>query len=156
MSLTPRDTTMEQQKEQGKVGLSLARHSLTSFSKRRPFSRKPSSWRHPGGTVSETEETDFSECEETAEATEPELGRRKPSHVHSFTFSSLSMFRSKQQQGTADTGAKVSSCRHSLVDGNNHCRRTGAGAPRCWSVSSASTVAPRRRPAWPSAGPLPR
>ena len=31
------------------------------------------------------------------------------------------MFRSKQQQGTADTGAKVSSCRHSLVavDGNN-------------------------------------
>ena len=28
-----------------------------------PRSRKPSSWRHPGGTVSETEETDFSECE---------------------------------------------------------------------------------------------
>ena len=29
------------------------------LSKRRGFSRKPSSWRHPGGTVSETEETDF-------------------------------------------------------------------------------------------------
>ena len=82
-------------KDQAKLGLSMTRHSLTTFSKRRPFSRKPSSWRHPGGTVSETEETDFSECDETGP--EPELERRKPSHVHSFTFSSLSMFRSKQR-----------------------------------------------------------
>ena len=29
------------------------------------------------------------------------------------------MFRSKQQQGSADTGAKVSSCSYSLVYGNN-------------------------------------
>ena len=103
---------MEPHKDQGgKAGsLSLARHSLTTtFSKRRPFSRKPSSWRHPGGTVSETEETDFSECDETAENTEePELHRRKPSHVHSFTFSSLSMFRSKQRHSSGDGASQLS------------------------------------------------
>ena len=105
--MSPPHTIMEPHKEQGgKVaGLSLARHSLTSFSKRRPFSRKPSSWRHPGGTVSETEETDFSECDETAETTEEsELTRRKPSHVHSFTFSSLSMFRSKHRHSSGGDG----------------------------------------------------
>ena len=50
---------MEEEEEVNRLGLPL-RHSLTSLGKRRPFSRKPSSWRHPGGTVSETEETDLS------------------------------------------------------------------------------------------------
>ena len=53
---------MEEEEEVNRLGLPL-RHSLTSLGKRRPFSRKPSSWRHPGGTVSETEETDLSETE---------------------------------------------------------------------------------------------
>ena len=39
-----------------------------------PRSRKPSSWRHPGGTVSETEETDFSECEAEERGEEPADG----------------------------------------------------------------------------------
>ena len=82
----------------------IGRHSLSSLSKRRPFSRKPSSWRHPGGTVSETEETDFSEAETDGGAGGDEGGgqevvRRKPGHVHSFTFSSLSMFRNKHASG---------------------------------------------------------
>ena len=109
----------------GGSGLSITRHSLTSLSKRRPFSRKPSSWRHPGGTVSETEETDFSECE-TDTGTENEE-RRKPSHVHSnhsFTFSSLSRFRSKHNSGQSDTskkdGSKSPACLSQLsIEGTN-------------------------------------
>ena len=80
----------------------ISRHSLSSLSKRRPFSRKPSSWRHPGGTVSETEETetDFSECETESGAKEVVAGvRRRPGHVNSFTFSSLSMFRRQHSSG---------------------------------------------------------
>ena len=80
---------MTMEEEEGRLGAPL-RHSLTSLGKRRPFSRKPSSWRHPGGTVSETEETDLSETESGG----PELaceGRQGVTrHVHSFTFSSLS------------------------------------------------------------------
>ena len=76
---------MEEEAE-GRIG-ALTRHSLSSLSKRRPFSRKPSSWRHPGGTVSETEETDLSESESVVEVeARPGVTR----HVHSFTFSSLS------------------------------------------------------------------
>lgn len=106
----------------GGSGLSLTRHSLTSLSKRRPFSRKPSSWRHPGGTVSETEETDFSECETDTGAENEE--RRKPSHVHSFTFSSLSRFRSKHHSGQSDTskkdGSKSPACLSQLsIEGSN-------------------------------------
>ena len=106
----------------GGSGLSLTRHSLTSLSKRRPFSRKPSSWRHPGGTVSETEETDFSECE-TDTGNENEE-RRKPSHVHSFTFSSLSRFRSKHNSGQSDAskkdGSKSPACLSQLsIEGSN-------------------------------------
>ena len=93
-------------KDHAKLGLAITRHSLTTFGKRRPFSRKPSSWRHPGGTVSETEETDFSECDETG--AEQELERRKPNHVHSFTFSSLSMFRSKQRHSSGDGTSQLS------------------------------------------------
>ena len=79
-----------EEEDEGRLGAPL-RHSLTSLGKRRPFSRKPSSWRHPGGTVSETEETDLSETESGG----PELGVGEgragvTRHVHSFTFSSLS------------------------------------------------------------------
>ena len=79
-----------EEEDEGRLGAPL-RHSLTSLGKRRPFSRKPSSWRHPGGTVSETEETDLSETESGG----PELGGGEgragvTRHVHSFTFSSLS------------------------------------------------------------------
>lgn len=48
-----------------------------SSSLRRPFiggPRRPNSWRHPGGTVSETEESEFSEAEAAA-ADEGSLGR---------------------------------------------------------------------------------
>ena len=68
--------------------------------------RKPSSWRHPGGTVSETEETDFSECEADAPGPDLKSERRKPGHVNSFTFSSLSMFRNKHNSGCSDTSGK--------------------------------------------------
>ena len=79
-----------EEEDEGRLGAPL-RHSLTSLGKRRPFSRKPSSWRHPGGTVSGTEETDLSETESGG----PELGVGEgrvgvTRHVHSFTFSSLS------------------------------------------------------------------
>lgn len=57
--------------------------------------RKPSSWRHPGGTVSETEETDFSECETDTGNERDSAERRRPGHVQSFNFPSLSVFRSK-------------------------------------------------------------
>ena len=131
---------MEPHKETGKVGLSLARHSLTSFSKRRPFSRKPSSWRHPGGTVSETEETDFSECEETAENTEPDLARRKPSHVHSFTFSSLSMFRSKHRHSSAD-GTSQLSLEGSTEETSRPPAGAGAGAVDCLEIKQMTSPA---------------
>ena len=52
--------------------------------------------------------------------------------MHSFTFSSLSMFRSKQQQGAADTGAKVSSCSYkhfSLVLAKITLQKDGSRSP---------------------------
>ena len=61
--------------------------------------RKPSSWRHPGGTVSETEETDFSECEADTANERDSAERRRPGHVQSFNFPSLSVFRSKHSSG---------------------------------------------------------
>ena len=95
----------------GSTGM-LNRHSLSSLRRRKQFPRKPSSWRHPGGTVSETEETDFSECE-TDSATE-RADRRKPNYVHSFTFSSLSRFRIRHNSGQSDLtgkhGSKSPSC----------------------------------------------
>ena len=69
--------------------MSLTRHSLTTLGKRRPFSRKPSSWRHPGGTMSETEESEFSEAEADAGA-EEDMRREPCLHSSSFSFSSLS------------------------------------------------------------------
>ena len=102
-----RDRSMEV----GSTGM-LTRHSLSSLRRRKQFPRKPSSWRHPGGTVSETEETDFSECE-TDSATE-KSDRRKPNYVHSFTFSSLSRFRIRHNSGQSDLtgkqGSKSPSC----------------------------------------------
>ena len=89
------------EEEEGRLG-ALTRHSLTSLGRRRPFSRKPSSWRHPGGTVSETEETDLSETESSCADTEARPGVAR--HVHSFTFSSLSRFRSKH--GSRERGKK--------------------------------------------------
>ena len=80
---------MEEEEEVNRLGLPL-RHSLTSLGKRRPFSRKPSSWRHPGGTVSETEETDLSETESAGPDLTSEGRPGVARHVHSFTFSSLS------------------------------------------------------------------
>merc|ERR1719278_1151952 len=84
------------EEEEGRL-TALTRHSLTTLGRRRPFSRKPSSWRHPGGTVSETEETDLSETESSSADAEARPGVAR--HVHSFTFSSLSRFRSKHRSG---------------------------------------------------------
>ena len=134
--------TMDQHmdsKDQAKLGLSMTRHSLTTFSKRRPFSRKPSSWRHPGGTVSETEETDFSECDETGP--EPELERRKPSHVHSFTFSSLSMFRSKQRHCSSGDSSRSPATSHLSFDGVGEEGGTGE-----WLEPPKQVLSPARSP----------
>ena len=58
--------------------------------------RKPSSWRHPGGTVSETEETDLSECE-TDTGNERDSAERKGLNV-------------LQEQGLSSSAHRTSEC----------------------------------------------
>lgn len=80
--------------------------------------RKPSSWRHPGGTVSETEETDFSECEADTAHERDSSERRRPGHVQSFNFPSLSVFRSKHSGEQSPSLTSQNSIEEERVSGD--------------------------------------
>ena len=74
----------------------------SSFTGRRPLllsgSRRPNSWRHPGGTVSETEESEFSEAEAGEAARRDhdsmigERGRSGQEWLMSWTFANTEPF----------------------------------------------------------------